>query len=125
MIGPRIELALGEIVPFAMEDVEGGRRGTAATKLAALELMGDRERPAEVTLFVQIPSDNPKAIAQNATLLVQLLQVVLPDWSTSQSWLNRELEGKSKEVKFTKDRHAIVLRKTAIGVFLAIEFSPP
>ena len=120
MITERIELALGEVMPFAMEYVDGGRRGLSSTRLAALEIMGDG--PDEATLFVQVPQHDPVAVAQNAALLVQLLQSAIPDWANSQNWLNEQLGSKSAEVKFAKLRHEVVLRKRDGGVFLTIYF---
>ena len=120
MIAERIELALNEVLPFAIEDVDGGRRGLSSTRLAALEVLGDG--PSEATLFVEVPKDDPIAVAQNAALLVQFLQAAIPEWVSSQKWLNEQLESKSAEVKFAKFRHEVVLRKRDGGVFLAVYF---
>ena len=124
MIAERIELALSEVVPFNLEQVEGGRRGTCITGAAGLEIMGTDDRPTEATLFVEVPPNSPVIVAQGAAMLVQFLQASVPEWLGSQEWLNRELTAATSETRFTKFRHEFTMRKMNGGVFLTIAFPP-
>lgn len=60
--------------------------GTTSDKLAALELIGDRNDLTEATLIIGLPNDSQTVLIQNSGLFMRFVQNAAPTWAGSNKW---------------------------------------
>lgn len=110
---------LEDITPFAPNPTWTGENMRIATAngFGSLEVLAD----GKSTLFVQTNGMGPHEIAQHAAMLIKFLEFFFPSWARAQEWLDKQLLSSVGEVKFSRERKLIALRKSRLGVFLTIE----
>ncbi|MEO0373217.1 MAG: hypothetical protein AAF329_01060 [Cyanobacteria bacterium P01_A01_bin.17] len=114
-----LQAELEDIVPFAPNPTWTGQNCRVATTngFGSLEVLAD----GKATLFVQTSGMGPVEIAQHASMLLKFLEFFFPSWARAQEWLDKQLLSSVSEVKFSRERKLVTLRKSRLGVFLTIE----
>lgn len=110
---------LEDILPFSPNPTWTGQniRVAAANGLSNFEVLAD----GKSTLFVQTHGIGPHEIAQHAAMLIKFLEFFFPSWAKAQEWLDKQLLSSTPDIKFSRERKLITLRKSRVGVFLTIE----
>lgn len=119
-----IMLELAEIIPFAPASdgtpASGQPRVFCKSEngLNTIEFIGDVQNPQSVALITAMTED---AIAniQNTTLMIKLLQLVIPQWQDQDAWLKTAAGRATKvPVKTTKHNKAVSLCCPSPGVLI-------
>lgn len=60
--------------------------GMSDDKLAALEIIGDRNNVTQASLMIGLPNDSRPALVRNSALFMRFVKNVTPGWASSADW---------------------------------------